>query len=143
MRARTANPEDISRWIDATGWTWNELPAAMRAVGLSHIASATAIREWTEGKGALHRDHMVCLARFIEEHPQPGPAAAFMDGIAARARAAAWAKSAEIQKRRDAVEQQRLRWLRENLAKEHKPKVIQRGPLYGLDRDTVRALRGY
>ena len=143
MRARSANPEEVSRWMNATGWTWNELPAAMRAIGLSHIASATAIREWTGGKGALHRDHMVCLARFIEEHPQPGPAAAFMDGVAARARAAAHAKQAEIQNRRDAVERQRAKWRRDNLAREQQPKVIQRGPLYGLDRDTVRALRGY
>ena len=143
MRARSANPEEVSRWMNATGWTWNELPAAMRAIVLSHIASATALREWTEGKGALHRDHMVCLARFIEEHPQPGPAAAFMDGVAARARAAAWAKHTEIQRRRDAVERQRAKWRRDNLAREHQPKVIERGPLYGLDRATVRALRGY
>lgn len=129
--------------MNASGWAWNELPTAMRGMGLSHVATATMIRNWAYGSGPLSNDQRACVMRFIDQHPKPGPAADFMAGIAERARIAAANKAEELQRRRDAVAEQRAKWRRDNLAREHQPKVIQRGPLYGLDRDTVRALRGY
>lgn len=129
-------------WLGKCGWTWNQIPTAMREAGCSNVPSATKLREFAEGEG-LHPDALLTVRRFITMHPQPGPHNAFMAwlkrDVADRIEAARIKPIAE----RIAREVERRDHVRHWLSREGKRVPKETGPLFGLDKETVRALRGY
>lgn len=130
-------------WFGASGWSWNDVPTAMRSAGLSHIPTATALRLWATEGGMLRPDYQHCVMRLVVENPEPGPADDFKTSLADRYRRSLLTREQEIQRRREEVEQQRSKWRHEHLARERMPRRAERGPLAGLDRQTVIALRGF
>lgn len=108
-----------------------------------NVPPASTLCRWLARETALRACPLRDTMNFIARYPDPGDAQLFIDGIGDRFREQMASREAQLLARRLDVERQREQRRREHLAREWAPRVRDHGPLAGLDKDTVQALRGY
>lgn len=136
--------QTVGAWLRVNRWTTDHLNAAMRAhPGISTVPAATTLRRWLKREASLKPCPLRDMMNFIARYPDPGDARFFIDAIGGRFREELASREERILARKLDVERQREKWRRDNLAQEWAPRIRERGPLAGLDKATVQALRGY
>ncbi|MGE4321968.1 MAG: hypothetical protein AB7E60_02940 [Sphingobium sp.] len=136
--------QTVAAWLRVNGWTPDVLSRAMRAhPEVSNVPADTTLRLWLARRTAMKPCPLRDLMIFIARYPDPGEVHAFIDGVRSQFREQVASRDQDLLARRLSVERQREKWRREHLAREWAPRVNDRGPLAGLDKATVQALRGY
>jgi len=134
----------VAAWLRVNHWTPDDLNRAMRAhPGINNAPTASTLCRWLAREVALRRCPLRDMMGFIARYPEPGEVESFIGGIGDRFRQQIASRDEQILARKLDVERQREKWRRDNLAQEWAPRVRDSGPLAGLDKSTVQALRGY
>ncbi|MDF0543372.1 hypothetical protein PX699_13525 [Sphingobium sp. H39-3-25] len=136
--------ERCAQWLRANRWTPEEMNRAMRSVGHAMPPTGAALHRWLDQRELLSRAQLRDLTGFMDRYPRiKGSADAFAEAAIIARREKLTRQREELAARKIATVAQREAYRTAWLAREHSPKRRDLGPMFGLDKATVTALRGY